>query len=290
MAVPGKRELVEFSRRYAVELLNFNVGHSFEAESDGTYACWALQWSPRTELRLYNDDFDSKSDAMKKSMDLLEEYDVMGRPLEAYGGAGTCPVTKSLLSMPSHEIASTVVHERFHDKVSWFRKMEENLMIEESAADVLGINESIKIMRLLYGLDSQEYKEAVACKERNMERAKAIRSLVEDLDSLYISGKPRFEILEEKKRMLDDFNLSYKELVGTKIDSNAVLCSFYTYDALWQLADDIYMSHNFRAKEIFVGAMKVAKFLGFEAGVDELLKYSSLDKKDYKRAINVYRK
>ncbi len=287
MDTKRKLDFVGFAREYCVYELGLNVGHAFEAYDDRTYTFYVLYWSPKTDFKLSYDFVGSRAQGMTRKKYKSAKNDVELRESDAVGGNGDCPVTKSLLESSDARIAYAVVHEKWHDSANGESVME-NRMIEESAGNAMGFNECTEIVKRFHGSRSDEYRRSLEQKERHDALADAINPLVASLNELYESDRPYREMLREKRKTIRNFNRTFERIIGDRVANNADIADYYTYTALYPLTDDIYSRHGWeRSREIFLSAMKKTKSKGFYAGVEELLKYSDLDKGQYRNVINV---
>lgn len=278
-------EFIDFTKMYSIETLGLNKDHGFEKQSKRMRAVYFVCWAPKGELKYDYKLFKSKFLAqLMKCVKSLRNYAYV-REAEAYGGMD-CPITPSLLESTPSRIAYVVPHEKWHCSVIDY-SCSENLMMEESTGNAIANNEAVNMVENFYGKDSEEYKEAVDDREYYRKRAKLSKMLVEELNKLYETMD-----FDEKdvKGILSKYNkLSEETLDREGWDSVVDVLDDYSYDALYPLAEDVYLRHGYeKSREIFILALGLAQKNGFEHGVKELLKHSELDEKEYMRVINIF--
>lgn len=282
-----KIKLIDFARKYSIETLGFNVGHAFEKEDYSIDSYYWIMFSPKTKLRLDYKMFSNKLQAKQAEAKLSSEYDTDVRGSK--GHSGDCVIIKSLVLSDSERIAYVVVHEKWHNFVNDISSPE-NRLIDEAAARAIGFNESMNIMKKSYGMNS-EYWSATEEREESRAESIALNALARSLYELYESDKLESEILKEKQKALRYFNMTYGKKLGYNIKNNADFCDQYMYTALYPLTDRIYQKYGKEAIPLFVTSMRIAKEQGFNAGVNELLKYyDGLDTGIYKKAFNIFKK
>src|SRR5690349_2259274 len=197
-----KLKLVLAVRKYARDVLKFNVGGSYSSYSrvdrpDLTYIVMA---APKTELKPYTwwfliignvpyKGFFSRQDA-EAEIDRLkaENYDTMMRTSAAFSTLGWFddPLLSHLLRYDKVVLAGIIFHELFHNTLY----VNGAGAFNESAANFVGNRAAIDFFRDRFGTESKEYLNAVQAWEDEREFGAFIAQMAGSLSELYAKDIP----------------------------------------------------------------------------------------------------
>jgi len=247
-----KLKLVLAVRKYARDVLKFNVGGSYSSYSrvdrpDLTYIVMA---APKTELKSYTwwfliignvpyKGFFSRQDA-EAEIDRLkaENYDTMMRTSAAFSTLGWFddPLLSHLLRYDKVVLAGIIFHELFHNTLY----VNGAGAFNESAANFVGNRAAIDFFRDRFGTESKEYARAVQIWDHEREFGRFINQVADTLRGLYRRDIPRADKLrlreevfarsqEEWQRYLADHpDQSFRRFSQRSLN-NAVLMNYLVY-------------------------------------------------------------
>jgi predicted aminopeptidase len=247
-----KLKLVLAVRKYARDVLKFNVGGSYSSYSrvdrpDLTYIVMA---APKTELKPYTwwfliignvpyKGFFSRQEAQAEIARLkAENYDTMMRTSAAFSTLGWFddPLLSHLLRYDKVVLAGIVFHELFHNTLY----VNGAGAFNESAANFVGNRAAIDFFRDRFGAESKEYARAVQIWDHEREFGRFINQVADTLRSLYRSDIPRADKLrlreevfarsqEEWRRYLAEHpDQSFRRFSQLSLN-NAVLMNYLVY-------------------------------------------------------------
>ena len=207
-----KLQLVLAVRRYARDVLKFNVGGSYASYSyvdrpDLTYIVMA---APKTELRPYTwwflivggvpyKGFFSKAAAQAEIERLdAEGYDTNLRTAAAFSTLGWFddPLLSHLLKYDKVVLSGIVFHELFHNTLY----VKGAGAFNESSANFVGHRAAIDFFRERFGENSAEHRHALTLWEEEREFAGFIAEVTDALSELYESDISR----EDKLRLREE--------------------------------------------------------------------------------------
>ncbi|HEY1231902.1 MAG TPA: aminopeptidase [Candidatus Binatia bacterium] len=247
-----KLKLVLAVRKYARDVLKFNVGGSYSSYSrvdrpDLTYIVMA---APETELRPYTwwffivgnvpyKGFFSRDDAEAEITRLKAEgYDTTLRTSAAFSTLGWFddPLLSHLLRYDKAILTEIVFHELFHNTLY----IKGAGAFNESSANFVGHRAAIDFFRARFGASSQEYARAVQIWNDEREFGHFIDEVAQTLRELYsrkISREAKIRLREEvfarskeewQRRIADRPNHSFRGF-GKRPLNNAVLMHYLVY-------------------------------------------------------------
>lgn len=247
-----KLKLVLAVRKYARDVLKFNVGGSYSSYSrvdrpDLTYIVMA---APKTELKPYTwwfliignvpyKGFFSRQEAQAEIARLkAENYDTMMRTSAAFSTLGWFddPLLSHLLRYDKVVLAGIVFHELFHNTLY----VNGAGAFNESAANFVGNRAAIDFFRDRFGTESKEYARAVQIWDHEREFGRFINQVADTLRSLYRRDIPRADKLrlreevfarsqEEWRRYLAEHpDQSFRRFSQLSLN-NAVLMNYLVY-------------------------------------------------------------
>lgn len=262
-----KLKLVLAVRKYARDVLKFNVGGSYSSYShvdrpDLTYVVMA---APKTELRPYTwwflivgsvpyKGYFSKEEALAEIDRLKAEgYDTALRTSAAFSTLGWFddPLLSHLLRYDKNVLSEIVFHELFHNTLYVKGAGDFN----ESAANFVGHRAAIEFFRARFGAASAEYTRAVQIWNDEREFGRFINEVADTLRGLYGSDIPRAEKLrlreevfarskeEWQRRIADRPEQSFRRF-GQHSLNNAVLMHYLVYFTDLDLFESLYAANG----------------------------------------------
>jgi predicted aminopeptidase len=247
-----KLKLVLAVRKYARDVLKFNVGGSYASYSrvdrpDLTYIVMA---APETELRPYTwwffivgnvpyKGFFSRDEAEAEIARLKAQgYDTTLRTSAAFSTLGWFddPLLSHLLRYDKAILTEIVFHELFHNTLY----IKGAGAFNESSANFVGHRAAIDFFRARFGASSQEYARAVQIWNDEREFGHFIAEVAQTLRDLYsrkISREAKIRLREQvferskeewQRRIADRPNHSFRGF-GQRPLNNAVLMHYLVY-------------------------------------------------------------
>src|ERR1044072_2632051 len=247
-----KFKLVLAVRKYARDVLNFNVGGSYSSYSrvdrpDLTYIVMA---APETELRPYTWWFFIVGNVPYKGFFLRDEaeaeiarlkaqgYDTTLRTSAAFSTLGWFddPLLSHLLRYDKAILTEIVFHELFHNTLY----IKGAGAFNESSANFVGHRAAIEFFRTRFGPSSQEYARAVQIWNDEREFGHFIDEVAQTLRDLYsrkISREAKIRLREQvfartkeewQRRIADRPNHTFRGF-GQRPLNNAVLMHYMVY-------------------------------------------------------------
>jgi predicted aminopeptidase len=261
-----KLKLVLAVRKYARDVLKFNVGGSYSSYSrvdrpDLTYIVMA---APKTELKPYTwwfliignvpyKGFFSREEAEAEIARLkAQNYDTMMRTSAAFSTLGWFddPLLSHLLRYDKVVLAGIIFHELFHNTLY----VNGAGAFNESAANFVGNRAAIDFFRDRFGAESKEYARAVQIWDHEREFGRFINQVADTLRSLYRSDIPRADKLrlreevfarsqEEWRRYLAEHpDQSFRRFSQLSLN-NAVLMNYLVYLAQIDTFESLYAAN-----------------------------------------------
>jgi predicted aminopeptidase len=258
-----KLKLVLAVRKYARDVLKFNVGGSYSSYSrvdrpDLTYIVMA---APKTELKPYTwwfliignvpyKGFFSREEAEAEIARLkAQNYDTMMRTSAAFSTLGWFddPLLSHLLRYDKVGLAGIIFHELFHNTLY----VNGAGAFNESAANFVGNRAAIDFFRDRFGAESKEYARAVQIWDHEREFGRFINQVADTLRSLYRSDIPRADKLrlreevfarsqEEWQRYLAEHpDQSFRRFSQRSLN-NAVLMNYLVYLTQIDMFESLY--------------------------------------------------
>lgn len=258
-----KLKLVLAVRKYARDVLKFNVGGSYSSYSrvdrpDLTYIVMA---APKTELKPYTwwfliignvpyKGFFSREEAEAEIARLkAQNYDTMMRTSAAFSTLGWFddPLLSHLLRYDKVVLAGIIFHELFHNTLY----VNGAGAFNESAANFVGNRAAIDFFRDRFGAESKEYARAVQIWDHEREFGRFINQVADTLRSLYRRDIPRADKLrlreevfarsqEEWQRYLAEHpDQSFRRFSQRSLN-NAVLMNYLVYLTQIDMFESLY--------------------------------------------------
>jgi predicted aminopeptidase len=250
--VRSNLELVLEVRRFAAEQLGENVGGAYETvtEVDQSAITWVLMAAEPDRLTPHTWYFPivgsvpykgyfkkEKAEAAAAKME-AEGYDTFVRPAVAFSSLGyfNDPLLSNLMGLDHVVLAGVIIHELFHR--TYF--LASNVMFDESAANYVGGRGAVAFFDHLKGPRSEDSATARAIVQSDMKFGDFLKHEEDRLETLYNSGKPRGQILKERKVLFHEIQNDYiklkPQLAGMErfdLDkvklNNAVLINYQLY-------------------------------------------------------------
>jgi predicted aminopeptidase len=258
-----KLKLVLAVRKYARDVLKFNVGGSYSSYSrvdrpDLTYIVMA---APKTELKPYTwwfliignvpyKGFFSREEAEAEIARLkAQNYDTMMRTSAAFSTLGWFddPLLSHLLRYDKVVLAGIIFHELFHNTLY----VNGAGAFNESAANFVGNRAAIDFFRDRFGAESKEYARAVQIWDHEREFGRFINQVADTLRGLYRRDIPRADKLrlreevfarsqEEWQRYLAEHpDQSFRRFSQRSLN-NAVLMNYLVYLTQIDMFESLY--------------------------------------------------
>ncbi|MFW5784691.1 MAG: aminopeptidase [Chitinispirillaceae bacterium] len=225
-------------------------------------------WFPFFGKFPYKGYFD-KDDAEKEAQKLHRKgYEVVVRKADAFSTLGffSDPVYSFMIDYGVFSLASLIIHEQMH--ATLFVKNE--IELNEEMATFVGNQGGLLFLEKKFGRDSDQYRAAVLALEDYEAYIDLLRSLYNELKTMYGSGISREQKLERKEEIINQFRSdvasNYDSLFRTenyrKLDrieiNNASLASKMTYNLDMSLFYELYESRG-RDLRATVSALKSLK-------------------------------
>jgi len=237
---------VKLERDYIVDVVIASRDDSFEMYK------W---WFPIVGSVSYKGFFDKK-DAVKEAGKINKKggYDVHIGAASAFSTLGffSDPVYSFMIDYSVYDLASLIIHEQLHATVY----MKGQTQLSEEMATFVGDEGGLLFVKKKFGEDSDQYKSAVLSKEDYSVYISLMRSLYNELKTVYESDISRERKLAEKERVITDFKNDigqsydslfrtprYKGLGGANIN-NANIASRMTYNKDLSLFYELYESRG----------------------------------------------
>ncbi len=275
-----KLKLVLAVRKYARDVLKFNVGGSYSSYSyvdqpDLTYVVMA---APKTKLQPYTwwfliigsvpyKGYFSREEAESEMARLKAEgYDTMMRTSAAFSTLGWFddPLLSHLLRYDKVVLAGIVFHELFHNTLY----VNGAGAFNESAANFIGNHAAIDFFRDRFGAVSPEYARAVQIWDDEREFGRFINGVADTLRGLYESDIPRADKLRLREQVFTRSQEEWQRYIGDHPDqnfrrfgkrplNNAVLMNYLVYLTHLNLFESLYAANGNDLRRT-VGAMRNA--------------------------------
>ncbi|HEX7229970.1 MAG TPA: aminopeptidase [Candidatus Binatia bacterium] len=262
-----KLKLVLAVRKYARDVLKFNVGGSYSSYSrvdrpDLTYIVMA---APKTELKPYTwwfliignvpyKGFFSRDEAEAEIARLKAQgYDTTLRTSAAFSTLGWFddPLLSHLLRYDKVVLAEVVFHELFHNTLY----VKGAGAFNESAANFVGNRAAIDFFRDRFGAESKEYARAVQIWDHERKFGRFINQVADTLRGLYRRDIPRADKLrlreevfarsqEEWQRYLAEHpDQSFRRFSQRSLN-NAVLMNYLVYLTHIDMFESLYAANG----------------------------------------------
>lgn len=216
----------------------------------------------------YKGYFDVK-DAKKEAQKLSDDgYDVSISEVDAFSTLGILsdPVYSYMVGYKVFSIANLIIHELTHATIY----LKGQTQFNEELATFIGNKGALEFVRLKYGGDSREYRDAILTIEDRLAYRKLMTDLVSHLDSMYKSGDHDDLKIIQKQQMIDSFRINvknnyakffktpgYRNIESMKIN-NASLAVWMTYSMELDIYEQLYgkMGNSLRATMNFIKQLK----------------------------------
>jgi predicted aminopeptidase len=258
-----KLKLVLAVRKYARDVLKFNVGGSYSSYSrvdrpDLTYIVMA---APKTELKPYTwwfliignvpyKGFFSREEAEAEIARLkAQNYDTMMRTSAAFSTLGWFddPLLSHLLRYDKVGLAGIIFHELFHNTLY----VNGAGAFNESAANFVGNRAAIDFFRDRFGAESKEYARAVQIWDHEREFGRFINQVADTLRGLYRSDIPRADKLRLREEVFARSQEEWQRYIAEHPDqsfrrfsqrslNNAVLMNYLVYLTQIDMFESLY--------------------------------------------------
>ena len=262
-----KLKLVLAVRRYARDVLKFNVGGSYASYSyvdkpDLTYVVMA---APKTELKPYTwwflvigsvpyKGYFSRDEAEAEAARLKAEgYDTMIRTSAAFSTLGWFddPLLSHLLRYDKVVLAGVIFHELFHNTLY----INGAGAFNESAANFVGNHAAIDFFRDRFGAESAEYARAVQIWDDEREFGRFINGVADTLRGLYQSDIPRADKLRLREQVFTRSQADWQRYIaahpeqnfrhfGRRSLNNAVVMNYLVYLTNLDLFESFYAANG----------------------------------------------
>jgi len=237
---------VKAERDYIVDVVTASRDDSFEMYR------W---WFPIVGSVSYKGFFDMK-DAVKEAGKISKKggYDVNIGGASAFSTLGffSDPVYSFMANYSVYDLASLIIHEQMHATVY----IKGQTQLNEEMATFAGDEGGLTFVKMKFGEDSEQYKNAVLSKEDYSAYISLMRSLYNKLKAVYESDIAREQKLAEKERIItgfkNDIAHSYDSLfrtprykgLGSANINNANIASRMTYNRDLSLFYELYESRG----------------------------------------------
>jgi predicted aminopeptidase len=222
--VRSNLELVLEVRRFAADQLGENVGGAYEAVTpvDQSAITWVLMAAEPDRLTPHTWYFPivgsvpykgyfkrAQAEAAAASME-ADGYDTFVRPAVAFSSLGyfNDPLLSNLLGLDHVVLAGVIIHELFHR--TYF--LASNVMFDESAANYVGSRGAVAFFDYLKGPKSEDSATARAVLQSDLKFGDFLEHEEDKLLALYYSGKPREQILKQRKVLFHEIQSDYVKL------------------------------------------------------------------------------
>ncbi|MCL2688324.1 MAG: aminopeptidase [Chitinispirillia bacterium] len=237
---------VKLERDYIVDVVVASRDDSFEMYK------W---WFPVVGRVSYKGFFDRK-DAVRQAEKISKKggYDVHIGAASAFSTLGffSDPIYSFMTSYTVYDLASLIIHEQLHATVY----IKGQTQLSEEMATFVGDEGGLLFVKMKYGEDSDQYKSAILSKEDYSAYISLMRSLYNELKTVYESDISREHKLAEKERIITNFKNDvaqsydslfqtprYKGLKSANIN-NANIASRMTYNKDLSLFYELYESRG----------------------------------------------
>ncbi|MDR2728432.1 MAG: aminopeptidase [Chitinispirillales bacterium] len=199
------KKYVKVERDYIVNVVTASRDDSFEMYR------W---WFPVVGSVTYKGFFDKK-DAVKEAAKISKKggYDVHIGAASAFSTLGffSDPVYSFMIDYGVYDLASLIIHEQTHATIY----IKSQTQLSEEMATFTGDEGGLAFVKMKFGEDSDQYKSAVLSKEDHTAYISLMRSLYNELKTVYESDAGRESRLAEKERVITRF----KNDIGQNYDS-----------------------------------------------------------------------
>jgi len=219
-----KLETVLSVREFAASKLGLNTGGAYltVTQVDAGAIVHVVMAAPRDSLSPYTWWFPvvgsvpyrgyfEESQAMAKAREMeAAGYDTMVRSAVAFSSLGFFddPLLSNLLRLDRVELVSVIIHELFHR--TYF--LPGHVMFDESAATWVGLRGAVEFFEATEGADSPAAAEARSMLESNLKFSRFLLAEKARLLKIYMSGRPREEILEQREAAFAQIQADYARL------------------------------------------------------------------------------
>jgi predicted aminopeptidase len=149
-------------------------------------------------------------DAHKEAVRLRKmDYDVLVRKADAFSTLGffSDPIYSYMADYSEYALASLIIHEQTHATIY----LKNQVQFNEELATFIGREGALNFIRDRHGEGSSTYKKVIAFRRDVETYYRIMQELYSRLDALYNSGESRDEILQQKARILEEFQNSLRE-------------------------------------------------------------------------------
>ncbi|PIR70627.1 MAG: hypothetical protein COU46_00420 [Candidatus Niyogibacteria bacterium CG10_big_fil_rev_8_21_14_0_10_42_19] len=249
------KQLINRINKFCIEELGISKTINFQKYKKNVKTTYTLVLAPIN--RLYYDytfnttknrKFDDIEEAKKESDAIKEKYDTYIYRLD--GHAGEYPLTDPFLSLSTTRQIFLIIHEDWHDNISFSRSL------EEATGNLLGYLGTIKFLKESHA-DTKDIKEAEATLKWTKEKARIVTHYYNILEELY--NRQNIDEAEIKRERSLIFTEAQKECADTEkrtgallsnLDfNNAALSNWITYDRYFDLVWRVYIYTGKNLKE-----------------------------------------
>ncbi len=222
--IRAKLETVLAVRRFAADRLGLNAGGAYLSvtQVDSGAIVHVVMAAPQDSLKPYTwwfpivgavpyrgyfeeADAEAEAHAMRAN-----GYDTMVRSAVAFSSLGFFddPLLSNLLKLDRVELAGVIIHELFHR--TFF--LPGHVMFDESAANWVGARGAVDFFATTEGPGSKDAAEARAVLDSNLKFARFLLAEQARLLKIYMSGRPREEILTQRAAAFAEIQRDYARL------------------------------------------------------------------------------
>ena len=237
---------VKVERDYIVDVVTASKDDAFESYK------W---WFPILGSVSYKGFFDRK-DALKEAARIERKggYDVHVGAASAFSTLGffSDPIYSFMIDYSVYDLASLIIHEQMHATVY----LRNQTQLNEEMATFVGDKGGLLFVKNKFGEDSDQYRTALLSKEDYAVYVDLMRSLYDELKTLYESDASREHKLAQKELIINRFKSSvaqsydslfrtprYKGLKSANIN-NASIAARMTYNRDLSLFYELYESRG----------------------------------------------
>ncbi|MDR2658971.1 MAG: aminopeptidase [Spirochaetaceae bacterium] len=224
-------ELVTDIRRFAVEYLGLNETKNYAryVDIDRDYLAAIVSASAKDSFKRYEwrfpivgsvpyKGFFITDDARKEAEKLRrKDLDVWIRPVDAFSTLGwfSDPLYSFMRDYSPERMANLLIHELVHATVF----IKDNMQFNEELAEFIGSEGARLYIENRYGNDSPQMENITYSSLDNAAYVTFIQELISELDSVYKSGIPREEKLEQKEKIIAAAQTRFADEYETRFHS-----------------------------------------------------------------------
>ena len=218
----ARLELVCQIREYAGDVIGLDTSRNYTCfyDTGERPVCWnvsacppdrfeAYEWRfPLVGAVPYKGFFDLDRARRERERLRAQGYDTILRPVSAYSTLGyfSDPVLSGMLRYPEDALADLLIHELTHSTVY----LKGHTDFNESLATYVGRQGSLDFLAAQYGPGGDALEAARSRRRDSALFRELVEGLVDSLDSLYTTGLPRNEILEERGGIFEAAKARYR--------------------------------------------------------------------------------